>query len=98
MSILDWPEAPDTQIGTTWSDPGSGNKKKSLLKVSALVPRKTTAVVNASIMAISHGRGAKKFNKPIVVDLLLHTNAERARNLRPTMLSHVANDHSPCQI
>ena len=32
---------------------------------------KETAIVNASIMAKSHGRGAKAFNKPIVVDIEL---------------------------
>lgn len=31
--------------------------------------RKETCVVNAAIMARSHGMGAKRFNQPIVVDI-----------------------------
>jgi len=65
---------------TEWTDPGSGNKKQSLFdltgkKSRAAAPHadaaRETAIVNASIMAKSYGRGAKAFNKPIVVDIEL---------------------------
>ena len=62
----------------TWRDPGSG-KKLSLLDLTGskreehgglgvLELGRETAVVNASIVARSHG-SAKVFNKPIVVDV-----------------------------
>ena len=35
-----------------------------------------TAAVNASIMAKSYGRGAKAFNKPVVVDVELPVPAD----------------------
>lgn len=59
-----------------WEDPGSGNKKQSLFDLTtksrrALQPGNETAIVNASIMAKSYGRGVKAFNKPIVVDVEL---------------------------
>lgn len=69
---------------TEWTDPGSGNEKQSLFDLTGKKSRraaapvhagviiaKETAIVNASIMAKSHGRGAKAFNKPIVVDIEL---------------------------
>lgn len=71
---------------TQWQDPGAGgNKKQSLFDLRDLrsadggyMPggvSEQTAVVNASIMAKSHGRGAKAFNKPIVVDMELPAEA-----------------------
>ena len=77
----------ETECGVTtteiqWTDPGSGNKKQSLFDLTSrsrseeaaaalLQVGKTTAIVNASIMAKSYGRGVKAFNKPIVVDIEL---------------------------
>jgi len=59
-----------------WQDPGAGSKKQSLLDLTRPVAygdseSQITAVVNASIMARSWGRGSTAFNKPIVVDLVL---------------------------
>lgn len=83
--IVRWSnEAEADHSVTKWTDPGSGNKKQSLLDLTGKKSRravapihaagnaaKETAIVNASIMAKSHGRGAKAFNKPIVVDIEL---------------------------
>lgn len=58
-----------------WEDPGKGSKKMSLLDLSSrrqggwVAKGSGTAVVNASIMTKSWGRGGKEFNKPIVVDV-----------------------------
>ncbi|KAK5135444.1 hypothetical protein LTR08_005232 [Meristemomyces frigidus] len=60
-----------------WEDPGEGNRKQSLLDLAGahgkapLQAGVETSIVNASIMAKSFGRGAKAFNKAIVVDLNL---------------------------
>ena len=66
---------------TEWIDPGSGNKKQSLFDLTKIQKSRRagadadtareTAIVNASITAKSYGRGAKAFNKPIVVDIEL---------------------------
>ncbi|KAF7186328.1 putative rhamnogalacturonate lyase C [Pseudocercospora fuligena] len=74
--VVRWEYAEGECATTPWEDPGAGNKKMSLLNLAgeagtALESGKETAIVNASIMAKSFGRGAKTFNKPIVVDLLL---------------------------
>ncbi|KAK5107489.1 hypothetical protein LTR62_001107 [Meristemomyces frigidus] len=59
----------------TWTDPGHGNKKQSLLDLTgsrggwSLRAGSETAVVNASVMAGSFGRGGKRFNKPIAIDI-----------------------------
>jgi 3',5'-cyclic AMP phosphodiesterase CpdA len=65
-----------------WRDPGAGSKKQSLFDLTtksrlgyALRAGEETAVVNASITAKSHGRGAKTFNKPVVVDVELPVSA-----------------------
>ncbi|RMY84607.1 hypothetical protein D0861_06872 [Hortaea werneckii] len=58
-----------------WEDSGRGSKKQSLLDLTesrrgmGLEAGRETAVVNASVMAKSFGRGGLGFNKPIVVDL-----------------------------
>lgn len=74
-AIVDW-ESNET---SAWVDSSQGSKKLSRLDLTDLVPNSETAVVNASIMATSHGRDRKSFNKAIVVDLLvddrLETNA-----------------------
>jgi len=74
-------EAEGGQHGVSdWRDPGAGNnnKKQSLFDLTksrighALCAGEETAVVNASIMAKSYGRGGGKvFNKPVVVDIEL---------------------------
>ena len=76
--IVRWGDSPRAvESKRTWDDPGAGNKKQSLLDLTdshgdhVLEVGKETAVVNASIMAKSWGRGAKAFNKPIVVDVPL---------------------------
>lgn len=80
--IIHWnDDKAEAERGVTtveWQDPGSGNKKQSLFdlttKSRAGVPLqlgRETAIVNASIMAKSYGRGVKAFNKPIVVDVEL---------------------------
>lgn len=67
-----------------WQDPGAGSKKRSLLDLTAsrsgygLQAGSSTAIVNASIMAKSWGRGAKTFNKPIVVDVAFPARNEAA--------------------
>ncbi|RMY58117.1 hypothetical protein D0865_02779 [Hortaea werneckii] len=61
-----------------WEDPGRGSKKQSVLDLTGsrrggleLEAGRETAVVNASVMAKSFGRGGRgmESNKPIVVDL-----------------------------
>ena len=78
--VVCWSDEAEAEHGVTeWTDPGSGNKKQSLFDLTGKKARvatppataKETAIVNASIMAKSHGRGAKAFNKPIVVDIEL---------------------------
>lgn len=76
--IICWSDEAEQQHGVTkWQDPGAENKKQSLFDLTrsrtghALRSGKETAIVNASIMAKSYGRGAKAFNKPIVVDIEL---------------------------
>lgn len=73
-----WSDEAEQKHGVAkWHDPSAGNKKQSLFDVTrsrtghALQSGKETAIVNASIMAKSYGRGAKAFNKPIVVDIEL---------------------------
>ncbi|KAK4507899.1 hypothetical protein PRZ48_001634 [Zasmidium cellare] len=57
----------------TWDDPGAQSNKQSLLNLTGkgigLRSREQSAMVNASISATSFHRGAKAFNKPIVVDV-----------------------------
>lgn len=57
----------------TWDDPGLNGKKQSLLNLTSkrfgLHSGKQTALVNASIMAMSYNQGSKAFNKPIVVEI-----------------------------
>jgi Icc-related predicted phosphoesterase len=88
--VLCWSDEAEAEHGVTeWMDPGSGNKKQSLFDPTgkksrradphaavAIGDAKQTAIVNASIMAKSHGRGAKAFNKPIVVDIELPETRE----------------------
>ena len=71
--IIRWSDEPgQADTVTVWEDPGAGNKKQSLLDLTRVVSSPAgTAVVNASIMAKSWGRGSKTFNKPIVVDVML---------------------------
>lgn len=66
-AIIDW----KSNETTAWVDSSQGSKKLSRLDLMSLVPNSGTAVVNASIMATSHGRGGKSFNKALVVDLLV---------------------------
>jgi len=82
--VVRWSDTPGIVESTRkWDDSGAGNKKQSLLDLTGvrggarLEHGKETAVVNASIMAKSFGRGAKEFNKPIVVDLNLPVRRER---------------------
>jgi len=81
--VVCWSNEAEAEHGVTeWIDPASGNKKQSLFDLTGKSKSrraatltadvaKVTAIVNASIMARSHGRGAKAFNKPIVVDIEL---------------------------
>ncbi|KAM0706390.1 hypothetical protein Q7P35_005716 [Cladosporium inversicolor] len=80
--IVCWSNEAEAEHSVTeWTDPASGNKKQSLFDLTGksksrrAVPltavAKETAIVNASIMAKSHGQGTKAFNKPIVVDIEL---------------------------
>ena len=84
--IVSWSNEAEAEHGVTeWTDPASGNKKQSLFDLTgksksrraaphvaaATVIANETAIVNASIMAKSHGQGAKAFNKPIVADIEL---------------------------
>lgn len=71
--IVRW-DADDDEV-QHWQDPGRGSKKMSLLDLTskkggeAVINGSSTAVINASIMAKSWGRGGKAFNKPVVVDV-----------------------------
>ena len=74
--VVHWGEDIDTsEIVQTWEDPGVGSKKQSLLDLTGcrsghvLDPGSETAIINASVMAKSWGKGSKLFNKPIVVDV-----------------------------
>ena len=73
--VVRWGEGPGSiESVRAWEDPGVG-KKQSLFDLTggrggqALDVGKETAIVNASVMAKSWGRGSKAFNKPIVVDV-----------------------------
>ena len=82
--IVCWSDEAEAEHGVTdWQDPGSGNKKQSLFDLTKKsrtaavdTAKDETAIVNASIMAKSYGRGAKVFNKPIVVDIELPATVE----------------------
>lgn len=81
--VIRWKDEAEGEHGVSdWRDPGAGNKKQSLFDLTesrlgyALRAGDETAIVNASIMAKSHGRGAKTFNKPVVVDVELPVPAE----------------------
>ncbi|KAK4554968.1 hypothetical protein LTR86_008116 [Recurvomyces mirabilis] len=81
--IVRWGEDEgEGQVVWRWEDPGQGNKKQSLLDLTGLrggwkLERgRETAIVNASVMARSHGRGGVAFNKPVVVDVLLPTRSK----------------------
>lgn len=71
--ILSWTD--DGAEIEHWRDPGAGSKKLSLLDLTSKrragpwVSGTGTAVVNASIMAKSWGKGGKAFNKAMVVDI-----------------------------
>lgn len=93
--IVCWSDEAEAEHGVTeWTDPGSGNKKQSLFDLTGKKSRraatpihahavaKETAIVNASIMAKSYGRGTKAFNKPIVVDIELPAVEEDAQGPR----------------
>ncbi|GAB1730461.1 hypothetical protein NU195Hw_g2057t1 [Hortaea werneckii] len=74
--IVRWGEKEGEVEGVReWEDPGRGSKKQSVLDLTGgrrgmgLEGGRETAVVNASVMAKSFGRGGMEFNKPIVVDL-----------------------------
>lgn len=75
--IIHWSDGQAEDKVTQWQDPGAGNKKQSLFDLTSsrggygLRGGEQSAVVNASIMAKSYGRGGKAFNKPIVVDMKL---------------------------
>lgn len=71
-ALIDWnsPSSEGARLETVpWEDPGRNNKKLSKYDLTDLESGRETAVVNASIMGKSHGRGPKVFNKPIVVDI-----------------------------
>jgi Icc-related predicted phosphoesterase len=81
--VIRWEDEAEDERGVSgWRDPGAGNKKQSLFDLTksrlgyALRAGEETAIVNASIMAKSYGRGAKAFNKPVVVDVELPVPAE----------------------
>lgn len=108
-AVLSWSDSSTKDMATDasgWEDPGAANKKMSLLDLAGrsgqlVRPGKQTAVVNASIMAKSFGRGAKAYNKPIVVDLLLPTHDDdegrtesNSPSTTPPGLKDVANLHS----
>ncbi|KJX99680.1 hypothetical protein TI39_contig353g00001 [Zymoseptoria brevis] len=69
--IVEWDgEGPaSSNAARVWSDASAGTKKVSKLDLSELKPGRETAIVNASIMATSHGHGGKIYNKPIVMKL-----------------------------
>jgi Icc-related predicted phosphoesterase len=80
--VIRWKDEAEGKHGVSdWRDPGAGNKKQSLFDLTksrvghALRAGEETVVVNASIMAKSYGRGAKAFNKPVVVDVELPVSA-----------------------
>jgi len=84
--VVRWSDIPnEIESVRKWKDPGQGNKKQSLLDLTgarggfALEAGRETAIINASIMAKSFGRGAKVFNKPIVVDIDLFNGDGRQR-------------------
>ncbi|KAF2219812.1 Metallo-dependent phosphatase-like protein [Elsinoe ampelina] len=54
-----------------WEDPaaGRGGRGESRLDLTGREGRRETCVVNAAIMARSHGMGAKRYNQPIVVEI-----------------------------
>lgn len=54
-----------------WSDPSAGTKKLSKMDLRELRVGQETAIVNASIMGVSHGYGGKLYNKPVVLDLFV---------------------------
>ena len=81
--VIRWQDEAVGEHGVSdWRDPGAGNKKQSLFDLTksrlgyALRAGEETAAVNASIMAKSYGRGAKAFNKPVVVDVELPVPAD----------------------
>lgn len=91
-----WASAPgSTQDVKAWEDPGTGNKKQSLLDLTGVRSGKAldacheTVIVNCSIMAKSHGRGGKLFNKPIVVDICLPIWREEQASVIATAASTV---------
>lgn len=66
----------DSPLVELWKDTSLASKKQSLYDLTGKSGHKLqagneTAIVNASIMARSFGKGAKQFNKPIVIDVLL---------------------------
>jgi Icc-related predicted phosphoesterase len=76
--VIRWKDEAEDEHGVSdWRDPGAGNRKQSLFDLTksrlgyALRAGEETAILNASIMAKSYGRGAKAFNKPVVVDVEL---------------------------
>ncbi|RMY50518.1 hypothetical protein D0863_14852 [Hortaea werneckii] len=77
--VLRWGENGEVVGTREWEDPGRGSKKQSVLDLTGsrrggleLEAGRETAVVNASVMAKSFGRGGgMEFNKPIVVDLVV---------------------------
>lgn len=80
--IMNWAD----NRATTWIDSSEGSKRLSLLDLAGKIrPSRPlqvgneTAVVNASILATSHGRGAKSFNKAIVVDLLIPSQHQESQ-------------------
>ncbi|KAF2772985.1 Metallo-dependent phosphatase [Teratosphaeria nubilosa] len=84
-------------VSHRWEDPGAGqgNKKQSLLDLAGtrggkvLERGRETAIVNASVMARSFGRGAKAFNKPVVVDLVLPTGPNSSQTVKQCGALHV---------
>ena len=81
--VIRWQDEAEGELGMSdWRDPGAGNKKQSLFDLTksrlgyALQACEETAIVNASIIAKSYGRGAKAFNKPVVVDVEMPVPAE----------------------
>jgi Icc-related predicted phosphoesterase len=75
--VVHWDDEAEAEHGVTeWRDPGSGNKRLSVFDLTgrragtaALRVGRETAIVNASVMAKSYGRGVKTSNKPVVVDI-----------------------------
>lgn len=75
-------DKPSTSI--TWDDPGAQSNKQSLLNLTRkgldLRSGEQTALVNASVMATSFHRGAKAFNKLVVVDVEIPLSDATAKN------------------